>query len=197
MFQGMGVHRLSRQTDPMFQYPKNKKKIFLLSSLNLLSFRLKSLRLVMLLWILLKCQSPDSQFVLSLLKVMKGHNKNCPEPSIRQAEQSQFSPWSPWERCFILQVIFMTLLWTSSSRFMAFLCWSYQSSVQPSRWCLTRTEQEGQNSLPSPADHTIFHASQVTVIILGFWAHKCVGIQCGADKIWEKKILKATALWSM
>ncbi|KAK4826819.1 hypothetical protein QYF61_011627 [Mycteria americana] len=95
------------------------KNVFLMSILTLPSVSLKLLPLVLLLQ--------------ALVKILKGHKKVSPEPSLLQAEQPQLSqPFSIAEG-FQPSDHFRGLLWTRSNRSMSVLCWGPQSWTQCSR----------------------------------------------------------------
>lgn len=75
----MDEHNSTGQPGPMFHH--NIWKIFLLiSDLNLVSFHFKPLPFDLSLQSLVK---------ISLLLVLKGYNKICPEPAFPQTEKSQ------------------------------------------------------------------------------------------------------------
>ncbi|KAK4819021.1 hypothetical protein QYF61_024137 [Mycteria americana] len=130
-----------------------KKKVFLISSLNLASFSLKQLTLVL------------SQQVL--LKILKGHNTVSTEPSLLWAEQPQLSqPFSIGEvfhpsdhSCGppldLLQQVHVFPVLRTPELDAVLQVGSHQSRV------------EGQNHLPQPAGHASFDAAQDMVGLLG------------------------------
>jgi len=86
------------------------------------------------------CKTSLSSFLLSLLKVLKGHKKVFPQPSLPQAEQPSSPSLSSQQRCSSPRMIFVALLWTHSNRSMLFLCGGPWSWTQDSRWGLMRAE---------------------------------------------------------
>ncbi|KAK4831204.1 hypothetical protein QYF61_016041 [Mycteria americana] len=127
------------------------KNFFLLSSLNLPSFTLKTLPLVLL--------------QQALLKILKGCNKVSPEPSLLQDKQPQLS------QPFLIGEVFhppdhfcgppLDLL----QQVHVFPVLRAQDTVLQVR--SHQSGVEGQNHLPQPAGHASFDAAQGTVGLLG------------------------------
>ncbi|KAK4825361.1 hypothetical protein QYF61_026880 [Mycteria americana] len=129
------------------------RNFFLTSSLNLPSFSLKPLPLVLSEWV--------------LLKILEGFNKVSPQPSLLQAEQPQLSqpvlvgevlqpsdhfhgpPLDPLQQLHVLLVL------RAPELDAVLQVGSHQSRV------------EGQNHLPRPAGHAAFDAAQDRVGLLG------------------------------
>ena len=109
------------------------KNSFPRSDLNLPSFSLKPLLLVLSLQALVKSPSP------ALLQAPSGTKRLFS----RLNSPSSLSLPSQ-ERCSSPLIIFMVLLWPHSDRSMSVLCWGLQSCMQDSRWGLTRAEQRGR-----------------------------------------------------
>jgi len=114
-FQGGGIRNFSGKPIPVSHHP-----FFLISNLNLSSFCLKPLPLVLLLqW---PCKKSLSSALVGPLQVLEGCYKVSLEPFLLQAEQPQLS--RPFLIAEVLQPSdhFCGLLWTRSTRSMSFLC---------------------------------------------------------------------------
>ena len=96
------------------------KSFILLANLNLPSFSLKPLPLVLLLHALVESHSPA--FFVAHLQVLEGCSKASPQRSLLQAEQPQLS--QPFLTAEVLQPSdhICGLLWTCSNRSMSHLC---------------------------------------------------------------------------
>jgi len=132
--QGGGSHSFSGQPGPVF-HPLMVKNFFLISNLNLPSFSLKPLPLVLSLHT--PVQSPSPSFLWAPSGT-GSCSKVIPQPSLLQAEQPQLP-----QPVLIGEVLqpsdhLRGLLWTRSNTSMSFLSWGPQSWTQYSRWGLTR-----------------------------------------------------------
>ena len=112
------------------------KNFFLICSLNLPSFSLQPLTLVLLQQALLKGLPPF--FLQAHFNYWKAAMRS--PWSLLQAEQPQLSQPFFIREVFQL-IISVALLWTCSNRCMSFLCWELQRWMQDSTWGLTRAEQ--------------------------------------------------------
>ncbi|KAK4832076.1 hypothetical protein QYF61_020632 [Mycteria americana] len=104
------------------------KNFFLISSLNLPSFSLKPLPLVLSQQVLLKTPFKYCKAAMRSPQSLLFSRLNNPS-SLSLSSQ---------ERCSISLIIFVALLWTCSNRSMSFLCRGLQSWTQYWRWGLTR-----------------------------------------------------------
>ena len=109
------------------------RNFFLISSLNLPSFSLTPLPLVLSLQALVKV---PLQLSCRPLQALEGHSKVFPQPSLLQAEQPQLSQpflpvegFQPSDHCW-------GLLWPCSNSFRSVLCWALHSWTQSWEYCM-------------------------------------------------------------
>ena len=139
------------------------KNFFLISSLNLPYFSLKSFTLVLSQYILLKCLSPS--LLMPCFKYWKTALRSTQSFLFSRVNSPSSLSLSSYGRCSNPRTFFVACLWTSSSRFMFLLYWGLRIWTQYSRWGLSWAEE--QDHLPHPAYHTTFDAAQYMVGFLG------------------------------
>lgn len=108
----------SQLLDSLFQCPATliANNFFLTSYLNLCSFSLYLLPLVLSPYALVKCLSPSYKTLLCIERWQEE------KPSLLQAKQSQLSQPFFAGDVFSRLIFFAALLWTHSNMFLSFLC---------------------------------------------------------------------------
>jgi len=97
------------------------QNFFLISHLNLPSFSLQPLPLVLSLHSLIKC--PSTSFLKASLRYLQAAVRSPRSLLFSRLSSPNSLRLSSYRRCFRPLFIFMTLPWTRSSRSIAFLCW--------------------------------------------------------------------------